>query len=207
MRSLHEIGLEKGTDKATFHLFTILYDYIFSPIRKENLKLLEVGIYEGSSLKMWEEYFYNGKIYGADVFDYKFLENDRINTLLLNQENESDLKSVDNDFDIIIDDGGHTMLQQQLSLKILFTEKLKSGGYYILEDLHTSDPFYINGNWGEKFNNNTLLLMENLKNKKWSENNNFFINYDDFLSILNNISSIEIFRVKYGSITSIIRKK
>ena len=39
------------------------------------------------------------------------------------------------DFDMIIDDGGHTMEQMQVSLNYLWDE-LKSGGLYVIEDLH-----------------------------------------------------------------------
>jgi hypothetical protein len=40
-------------------------------------------------------------------------------------------------FDIILDDGGHTMQQQITSFTVLFPH-VKSGGMYIIEDLHTS---------------------------------------------------------------------
>jgi hypothetical protein len=39
--------------------------------------------------------------------------------------------------DIIIDDGGHTMSQQQISLKTMMLQ-LNDGGIYVIEDLHTS---------------------------------------------------------------------
>lgn len=41
------------------------------------------------------------------------------------------------EFDFIIDDGGHTMVQQFVSYKHLFPA-VKSGGLYFLEDLQTS---------------------------------------------------------------------
>lgn len=41
------------------------------------------------------------------------------------------------DFDIIIDDGGHTMQQQMLSLQILW-QAIAPGGLYFCEDLETS---------------------------------------------------------------------
>jgi hypothetical protein len=47
------------------------------------------------------------------------------------------LKVSDRFFDIIVDDGGHTMAQQTTSLVHLL-RKVKSGGLYIIEDLHTS---------------------------------------------------------------------
>lgn len=59
----------------------------------------------------------------------------------VDQENSTELiafiETVGQDFDIIIDDGGHTMNQQITSFKILFPA-LKSGGIYVIEDLHTS---------------------------------------------------------------------
>lgn len=41
------------------------------------------------------------------------------------------------DFDLIIDDGGHSMVQQITSLQHLW-KAVKPGGFYILEDLQTS---------------------------------------------------------------------
>lgn len=41
------------------------------------------------------------------------------------------------DFDIIIDDGGHTMDQQKTSLDVLW-KIVKPGGVYLVEDLDTS---------------------------------------------------------------------
>jgi hypothetical protein len=43
-------------------------------------------------------------------------------------------------FDIIIDDGGHTMEQQQVTLGFLFPF-LKNDGLFFIEDLHTSKHF------------------------------------------------------------------
>jgi demethylmacrocin O-methyltransferase len=46
-------------------------------------------------------------------------------------------------FDIIIDDGGHTMNQQRISFMNLLS-LVRSGGLYVIEDLETSyNPTYI----------------------------------------------------------------
>lgn len=50
---------------------------------------------------------------------------------------ESFLAKYGGDFDIIIDDGGHSMDQQKTSLKHLW-KGIKPGGYYFCEDLETS---------------------------------------------------------------------
>lgn len=221
--NLHEIGLKYGTDKAYSHEFTKVYENIFSEHRHKELKFLEVGIWVGSSLKMWEEYFTNAKIYGAD----KFTEDERIDiskryldgkhrdikfdelktkTFVVDQENVNELLRLPGDLDIIIEDGGHTMIQQQISLNVLFRKKLKSGGIYILEDLHTSNEIYWDS-YGGNLQNNTLRLLNDLNDKKVSIDSNYFINNEDFQILVDEIYSIEIFKVKENSITSIIRKK
>lgn len=58
----------------------------------------------------------------------------------IDQSNKEDLHAFASQigpFDIILDDGGHTMDQQINSLNALFPY-LKAGGLYIIEDLHTS---------------------------------------------------------------------
>ena len=44
----------------------------------------------------------------------------------------------DETFDVIVEDGGHTLAQQQNTLEVLFRRNLNACGLYILEDLHTS---------------------------------------------------------------------
>ncbi len=209
--TLTEIGNKYGTDKSTFHKFTDFYDTNLKSLRDKELSLLEVGILDGNSIKMWYDYFTESIIYGVDIQDYKHLENDRIKTFVANQENEGHLRGLPKNLDIIIDDGGHTMYQQQITLKVLFLENLKSGGIFILEDLHTSLPKY-RFSHGCTDENNTLKLVKDLKNGRLSDDNKYFINQTDFNLLLEQIDSVEIldlgeFPVGEPHITSIIRKK
>lgn len=206
MKTLYELGLTYDTDKSTYHLFTIIYDYVFSKVRNNNMEILEIGIHNGSSIKMWEEYFTNSKIYGADILDRSQFDVGRIKTFIVNQELESDLEKLPKGLDIIIDDGGHTMLQQQLTLKKLFTSNLKSSGVYIIEDLHTSEPRYYHSH-GSNESNNTINLLEDLIRGEMRENSDYYLNESDFYKIKNDIISIDIIRLKDDSITSVIYKK
>jgi hypothetical protein len=203
--TLHEIGLKYGTDKSTNHNFTPTYDSHLSELRNNKLRLLEVGISEGPSLKMWEEYFPYGQIIGVDILERSYMNTNRIQTMIVNQENENELLTIPGTFDIIIDDGGHTMYQQQLTLKVLFDSKLQYGGTYILEDLHTSLDYYFSSH-GSNEVNNTLNLLIDLKAGKLRENNEYFINETEFNLLLSLIESIEIIETARYSITSIIKK-
>ncbi len=110
-------------------------------IRNRVAKVLEIGIFGGSSLYMWRDYFPNATIHGIDVSAVDLDKSDRIETHVGDQGDRLHLQTVlektGTDFDIIVDDGGHTMFQQQTSLGFLFPH-VRPGGFYIVEDLHTS---------------------------------------------------------------------
>jgi len=203
---LHDLGLKHGSDKASIHAFTYEYDKVLNDLRYTNLEFLEVGILQGASLKMWYEYFPNSVIHGVDLWDYSALNNERIKTHIANQEDEASLRALPKNLDIILDDGGHTMLQQQLTLKVLLPDHLKSGGLFILEDLHTSGPSY-SYTHGSTPTNNTLKLLYDLKNGDFSKDNDYYITEDDFNVLKEKIEDIEIINLGEHHITSIIRKK
>lgn len=137
--TLQEIGLKHNTDKATHHKFLDFYEEQIGNLRFEEIKILEIGFYKGNSAQMWLEYFPNSELYCIDVEDdlMKF-SNNRFFGYQIAQENPEIQKLFsDNYFDIIIDDGSHMTHHQLMSLEYLW-RKLKHGGYYIMEDLHTS---------------------------------------------------------------------
>jgi len=119
-------------------------------MRNDITKVLEIGVETGRSHRMWLEYFPNAVIYGFDIFKFGVEEfhrlqkgNSNLDRSVMfegNQESVDDLEKFlslhGENFDIIIDDGGHTMRQQQISLGVLF-DAVKSNGYYVIEDLHT----------------------------------------------------------------------
>jgi|TARA_Y100001951_G_C11291463_1_gene272465 hypothetical protein len=158
MESLESIASKYNVDKLELG-YLRHYEDRFEPIRNEVTKVLEIGVETGCSHRMWLEYFPNATIYGIDIFVYgvdefnKLQEGnpnlDRSVTFKGDQSNTDDLSNFlsqyGSDFDIIIDDGGHTMKQQQTSMRELFS-KVKSGGFYVVEDLHTCS-----GEWNELY--------------------------------------------------------
>jgi hypothetical protein len=123
------------------HYFEI-YDRHFSRYRDKPIVLVEIGTYHGGSLQMWKHYFGDqAKIYGIDINpNCKQAEDENITVLIGSQSDPEFLKRAINEIppiDILIDDGGHTMLQQIVSFEVLF-DHIKPDGVYLCEDIHTS---------------------------------------------------------------------
>jgi|MEHZ01.6.fsa_nt_MEHZ011616902.1_11 hypothetical protein len=140
MDPLTEIGIKHDTDKATFHNFTSFYEQHFRTRRYDEMTILELGILNGKSLLTLQEYFPNATIHAIDINKESVKEyGPRIHTYLCSQDDESKLHDLfsEMEFDIIIDDGSHMTLHQLKSLSFLF-ERVKPGGLYVCEDLHTS---------------------------------------------------------------------
>lgn len=221
MGTLKEIGTRHRTDKVTVHKFTGLYEDYYSSFRNDKVKILEIGIYMGASLKTWHEYFPNGMIYGIDdcsITDYnltpefiKKMENDRIKTFIGDQSNREHLKKfIDEhggDFDTIIDDGYHFQAHQQVSLGFLFPY-VKSKGIYVVEDLCPRNR--TKEGWGLKdfvnFSDNTNNVLYDFATSRkilspyMTENEMIYLN--------NHIEYIKIYVIENDSnIIAFIKKK
>lgn len=142
MSELQDIGLKYGTDKATHHEYLDFYaEYL--PKRNFKGRLLEIGIRDGSSLRMWHEYYPDAEIVGIDIVEYNWTI-PGVTMLCLDGTKPEHLTQLGK-FDIIIDDGSHYTADQQASFAHLYYMQLKKRGIYILEDMHTSlRPEYVN---------------------------------------------------------------
>jgi hypothetical protein len=133
-----------ATDKCPdIHNYVELYGLFFRPQRKRAERVLEIGVLDGASVRLWEAYFPRATIFGIDIDDTSQYETTRIRTFVADQANREQLSQFIDEhgstFDIVIDDGGHTMEQQQVSFGFFFPH-LRSKGIYIIEDIHTSFP-------------------------------------------------------------------
>lgn len=138
-------------DKGTNHSYIeYYYDPEFSTKRSNELNLLEIGIWEGGSLKLWKSWFTNANIIGIDDNSGIFgnLRNTKFDKILgveiIWDDAYSDKvvsKFNDNYFDYIIDDGPHTFESHKLCIK-KWLPKLKPGGKLIIEDIYylSEDP-------------------------------------------------------------------
>jgi hypothetical protein len=196
-----------NTDKYD-HGFIDVYEPYFNNM-SESKHILEIGVYYGGSLKYLSDKFKDGNIYGIDIEDKTQYDEERIKTYIVNQEDRNALnkflEETNVEFDIIIDDGGHTMRQQQVSFGTLF-KRLKKGGIYILEDLHTSRL----DNFGTIFPDDSITTLDMLNSFKYTKNivSNHMLD-DEKKYIKNNVENIRIWSrtPDYNqSVTSIIKK-
>ena len=131
---MEELGLKYNTDKVTHHQYHLTYDQFLKPFYSAAGSILEIGIYQGSSLLMWKELFPNAFIYGMDIgLEYS---GDRHFVMKGDQNQESDLqqlrsKLTENPPFFINDDGSHVPDHQLLTFNHLFPV-LKEGGVYII---------------------------------------------------------------------------
>ena len=136
---------DKLTINKWHHYFSV-YERHFNKFIGKKPTILEIGIFKGGSIQLWNDYFDNECfIYAIDI-DPKCLEIEKLNNVknikleLGNQEEpEFWRKYLKNKpkFDIVIDDGGHTMNQQIVTYDKVYNH-MSNNGVYLCEDLHTS---------------------------------------------------------------------
>jgi hypothetical protein len=201
------------TDKHYGHdFFDKVYQLEFDKIKESAKKVVELGVHEGQSINIWREFFTNAEIIGID-FEMNRANIDDFNRVKLLEFNVNvgntliEFSNDNVDIDLFIDDGSHAMKDQQVVFAKLF-KSIKSGGIYILEDLHTSVSVKndVNSIWKSEKNTITLDMLE-MFNKTGKIVSDYMTDEEcDYLE--KNIESCEIFKLKpEWSYTSIIRKK
>ena len=125
------------------HNYNPVFERYFERYRLKKLKVLEVGVEAGTSLRMWKDYFPNAEIHGFDIDEACMVhEDERIRVHIGDQRSEADLMALPGDFDIIIDDGMHSIDSQINTFKILFQNKMKDQGIYAVEDIIGAKPVF-----------------------------------------------------------------
>jgi hypothetical protein len=168
---LCEIMGRNGSDKgsinivSSWHNYTPFYYSIFKYMCDKKLRIFELGLgtnnvklasnmgkdgIPGASLYGWSEFFPNSDIFGADIDTDILFNTDKIKTFYCDQTNPDIIKKMwdepdlQNNFDIIIEDGLHTF-----NANVCFFEnsihKLNPKGFFIIEDIvHYEKDLFVN---------------------------------------------------------------
>lgn len=145
---LSAISTKYRTDKGPrAHNYTPIYHQYLRDLRGTKFNFLELGLgykdveWEGESLRMWGNYFWDANIYGVDWYDRSDLDGDRIRTFVGEQDDvefyKREVFPVASSFKVIVDDCSHVHENTIQSLLTLFPH-LEKGGYYFIEDVDTS---------------------------------------------------------------------
>ena len=142
-----------NTGKETEHnYFSLVYEKLFDHLRgAEDMRLLELGTWNGEGLMLWREFFGGGSsIVGIDMAAHhlsdRFVNNPdpKIETYTGDHGDHKLLDEVaekHGPFDVVIDDGGHIGTKMIESFEGLW-KHLKIGGIYVVEDFFVA--------WGTK---------------------------------------------------------
>ena len=128
-------GSGDGTDKDTTHSYLPVYEQTLGPLRDTPLRMLEIGVMTGASLRAWDEYFTHPdkQIHGADIHP-EWLKYEVKNYHTVDATQPRALEELGGEWDVVIDDASHLPVHQLQTLGI-FGPLIRPGGYYIIEDI------------------------------------------------------------------------
>lgn len=155
MGALVDIIDDTKTDKNTSHSYLETYERLFHPKKENSMNILEIGIGEpksnkdnGGSINLWYRYFLNSHIYALDIITI-----DQVNEEIKNKDRIHLYTGIDAydplfikkefieknvTFDIIIDDGPHTLTSMIDFIK-LYLPLLRKNGILIIEDIQSME--------------------------------------------------------------------
>ena len=134
---LYKIHPHLMTDKYYVHSYIPVYDKLFKNVKNDKLNILEIGISHGGSLNLWNQFFTNSTIHGIDIEKSPtwLINHDEIKVAQTDAYSKNALTLFDNvTYDIIIDDGPHTLESMIIAVE-LYLNKVNKGGMLIIEDI------------------------------------------------------------------------
>lgn len=180
--SLKDLIDNSRSDKNTTHSYLDLYETLLFSKKQTAKNILEIGICEGGSIKLWYDYFINATIYGLDIRKIKDVWNElknkkRIKIGCFDAYNDDFVNKKLNNikFDMVLDDGPHTLESMQKCIK-LYSSLLADDGILIIEDVQSIE-------WLEILSNDTpesLKQFINVYDLRANKNR-----YDDIVFTIN----------------------
>jgi hypothetical protein len=190
MNSTFKLFLNSKKFSTKHKKYFDVYDEIFKDYINKPITFVEIGILNGGSLELWREYFGpHARIIGIDLNpECKKFEQNGIEIFIGDQSNPNfwdDFYNKVGSIDILLDDGGHTNLQQIITT-VKSVGNIKDGGLLVTEDTHTS--------YRSEFNNPSKKSYINFSKKIIDDINFTHPGLGEFKHSLNkNIYSIRFF--------------
>ena len=153
-----------GSDKGTGHhnYTNVYYELLNHLVDKPGVNVFELGIgtnnpdlpssmgvngIPGASLRGWREWFKQANIFAGDIDKDILVNEEKISSFYVDQRSKESIEKlweqIDEQFDVIIDDGLHEFDANDIFVSNSH-HKLKTGGIFIIEDIHTSDELKVN---------------------------------------------------------------
>lgn len=186
------------------HKYADYYEMFFKKIKKKKLKILELGSFKGNATASFFFYFKNSFIHSLDLYPDLFTyKSKRIKNFKIDNSSQKELLSLSKiiKYDLIIEDAGHYLKDQIITLFTLFP-KLKKKGIYVVEELDFPDT---RKDMNLTNNKNTLysILQKIKKNKPF---NSPYISNDKKKYFIKNYKYIKIYKGRFNKIAFIIKK-
>ena len=188
------------------HSYHSFYEKFFFEKKNDKINLLEIGSFKGNAAAAFFFYFPNSSIISGDIFPDLFrYRSERIKSFYLDNSKISQLEekilNYDHKFDIIIEDAGHYLKDQIISLFVLF-KSLKSNGVFVVEELEFPNVREDMNPNKEKPSLKDILELINYKKNFSSE----YVTKNQKEYFLENFKSIEIFKGTSSEIAFITKK-
>ena len=144
MKDTSDSALPNNSDKDFWHRYTSLYRSALADLGHKP-RILEFGVFKGDSVRWLIDKWPQSTVYAADILPVQpeWPQADNVTYLYVDQGHvhtiEEVFQTTGSELDLIIEDGSHAPHHQKNCL-VEGLQHLRSGGTYILEDIHTSHP-------------------------------------------------------------------
>lgn len=199
---MHNLIDNSKTDKNTTHSYLPTYQKIFANKKETAKHILEIGIGDnscssgnGGSIKLWHDYFQNATIHALDIISLDIIwdqikNNNRISIYHSSDAYEEtffndNFLNKDIKFDIMIDDGPHSLNSMMTFIK-LYSKLLTNNGILVIEDIQSIDwiPILMNQVPDNLKKFIQVYDLRSIKNR-----------YDDLLFVINTGIVLDIPRI------------
>ena len=197
---------KQDNKKMIAHGYAKIYEKYLKKNKDKISSVIELGSFYGNASAAFFFYFKNAQIYSADINPDMYLyRSKRLYNFFTDTSSrysiEKNILKKDIQFDLIIEDASHMLKDQIISLFILF-KNLKSGGFFIVEEIDFPEKRE-DMRAGQEFPDlktilNKIINKEDFKSNyiNAKEKNYFLENFDTIKFYTGNINEIAIIKKK-----------